>query len=242
QSKAFRWSTSINLTTDQNKLLSFPGLSTSSYAHTYVIGQPLNIKLAYHYLGVDPTTGIYQFAGTINPTDKTAVINLNPTYYGGISNSFSYKRFQLDFLFQFVKQRGANYYGTFSGFGQAYPGSMFNLPVQVLNHWQHPGDVAPVGVYTSGTNATQRNAVETYYPQSDAVYTDASFIRLKNLSLTYNLPNEISKKLGAQHIAVYLRGQDLLTFTNYFGFDPENQSSALPPLKYIIAGLRFTLQ
>lgn len=242
QSKAFRWSTSINLTTDQNKLLSFPGLSTSSYAHTYVIGQPLNIKLAYHYLGVDPATGIYQFAGTINPTDKTAIINLNPQYYGGISNSFSYKRFQLDFLFQFVKQRGANYYATFNGFGQAYPGSMFNLPVQVLDHWQHPGDMAPIGVYTSGTNATQRNAVETYYPQSDAVYTDASFVRLKNLSLTYNLPNNISNKLGVQHIAVYLRGQDLLTFTDYFGFDPENQSSALPPLKYIIAGIRFTLQ
>ena len=81
---------------------------------SYIIGQPLTIKQLYHYIGVDPQTGVYEFADnkgtpTFNPsfvTDRTALINIvfqNSTV--GLQNSFTYKGFQLDIFLQFVKNR-----------------------------------------------------------------------------------------------------------------------------------------
>ena len=236
----FKWSTSINLTDAHNKLLAFPGLANSTYAHTYVIGQPLNILLLYHFIGVNPTTGNDEFNGTENPTDKTVVKDLTPKYYGGFSNTVTYQRFQLDFLFQFVKQLGVNYLG--STVADGYVGSEMNLPLQLLNSWQKPGDNKPYGAYTSGSNSQQVNAGYEYYPQSDAVVGDASFIRLKNVSLAYSLPETVTKFLKVDNFSVYLRAENLLTFTHYFGADPENQSSALPPLRFIIAGIKMTLK
>jgi hypothetical protein len=69
---------------------------------------------------------------------------------------------------------------------------------------------------------------------------DASFIRLKNVSLAYNAPSTWIKQLKMQTLQVYLRGQNLLTITHYRGMDPETQGISLPPLKMLIAGIRTT--
>ena len=235
---AFKWTSSFNLTAAKNKLLDFPGLSNSTYANTYVVGQPLNIVKLFHYTGVDPATGIYQYSGTSNPTDKNIIEDLTPKFYGGLSNTFSYKRFELSFLFQFVKQNGYTFYRqNFNG--GTFPGAENNEPVSVLNRWQVPGDVKPIGIYTTGLNAQQFTAI-TNFAQSDAVVGDASFIRLKNVSFSYKLKERTIKFLKASNAEVYLRGQNLLTITNYFGADPENKNSALPPIKLIVAGIRVT--
>lgn len=242
--KDFSWSSYFNLTLAQNKLVSFTNLATSSYASTYVIGQPITITRVYHFLGVDPATGVYQFADshgrpTSTPSasmDKTVIINNSPTFYGGFENNFRYKGFELDVLFQFVKQKGLNYFfGNSPGIYDA------NQPVTVLDRWQKPGDVAPVQRYNSNFSLLTQSANMV---SSDAGVSDASYIRLKNVSLSWQLPEKWEKKIHLQNCRIYALGQNLLTITKYPGMDPENKgalNSVLPPLRVMTLGLQIGL-
>ena len=241
RSKDFNWSSGLNLTVPRNKLVAFPDLDNSTYARTYVLGQPVSITRAYHFLGVNPTTGVYEFTdsdgnptASPNPsTDKTVIINTLPKFYGGFSNTFSYKGFQLDVFFQFVKQMGPNtIFGT--QYTPGYVGN--NEPVSVLARWQNPGDVTTIQRYNS--NQSLSNGF-SYATQSDAHWSDASYIRLKNLSLSYQLVEKWVKKVHMRTCSIYLQGQNLLTITNYQGMDPESQSiSSLPPLRVLALGLQ----
>lgn len=239
ESKEFSWISSINLTFARNKLLEFPNLESSTYQDKYVIGEPLNIRKVYHATGVDPTTGLYTFKdyngdGAITSgEDRKMVKDLNPDYYGGLHNSLRYRQFQLDFLFQFVKQENYNAAVFF-----APPGIQFQQPTEVLERWQKEGDVASHQLFTTGVNGEAIDAAGKYM-ESDAAISDASYVRLKNLSLSYHLPATFAKNFQCK---VYLEGQNLLTFTTYGGADPEFKSSGfLPPLRVISAGIQLTL-
>jgi TonB-linked SusC/RagA family outer membrane protein len=151
QNKNLNWTSSINVTVPQNKLVAFPNLANSSYASYLVVGKPINTSTAqvlkYHWLGVASGTGDYLYADanghpTIAPTkeDRTVWISTNPKFYGGFQNNISYKSLQLDFIFQFVKHTGYNDVAFQNGFLR-YPG-MFdagysNQPTMVLDRWQN---------------------------------------------------------------------------------------------------------
>jgi len=224
----------------RNELIAYPNLAGSSYANTYVVGQSLYIHKLYQYDGVNLQTGVYQFTdvngdGKIsNPQDNTQIKQIAQTFYGGLQNNFTYKNFQLAFLFQFVKQTGYSYLDIFS----SAPGMMSNQPTAVLNRWQKPGDVTNIQAFTQNS-ASPAAAAYNYNVASTNAIVDASFIRLKNLSLSYFLPVLIDQKLHVQNFRIYLQSQNLLTFTNYLGLDPENQVG-LPPLKTITVGIQAT--
>ncbi|MBG6109817.1 TonB-linked SusC/RagA family outer membrane protein [Flavobacterium sp. CG_9.10] len=235
QGKNFNWSTNINLTMSRNKLLKFPNLEGSTYANQLVIGEPLNIQKVYHFTGVDPQTGVYTFEdvngdGLLNAADyKKTIKDFNPKYYGGLQNTLKYKHWQLDFLFQFVKQINYNasvYFGL--------PGSQNNQPIGVLNHWQNPGDSTPYPIYTDGANSAAVDAFYKYF-ESDGAVSDASYVRLKNISISYDVP------LKDLQCKVFFEGQNVLTFTKYNGADPEFKSAGyLPPLRILSAGVQFS--
>jgi len=238
----FVWSSSLILTIPQNKLISFPGLASSSYANTYVIGQPLSTVKLYHSLGVDPATGVYQFQdvdknGTLNNTDRGILKNTGPKFYGGFQNNISYKGLELSVFLEFKKQDGYNYLHNLN----TVPGYRYNnQPVVVLSRWQQPGDMASIQKFTSGSTAVLTAASNLI--SSDAVISDASYIRCRNLSLSYNLPAQWLRKLQVSSCRVYVQGQNLFVITSYVGSDPENQNFAvLPPLKTLTAGIQFTL-
>src|SRR6202000_2425999 len=111
---------SFNISAPQNKLVSFPGLSTNpTYKNLYAVGKSLFIHSSYRYTGVDPQTGVYTYQdvnkdGLINTLDKQLLKQITQNYFGGFQNAFSYKGFQLDIFIQFVKQTGVQY---MSGFG-----------------------------------------------------------------------------------------------------------------------------
>ena len=233
----FSWTTSFNITSTKNKLLSFPGLETSTYSNQYVIGQPLNIIKVYHYTGLDKTAGIYQFEdvngdGKINfSDDQKTVKDLNPKYYGGLQNQFHYKNLDLDFLFQFVKQENLN-----ENFYNPMPGTMTNQPTGVTAHWQSPGDAGPYQGYSDSDG--NRSLANFQFSQSDAAVSDASFIRLKNISLTYEFPQSWTKKFSCR---IGIQGQNVLTFTKYKGIDPEFKVSGyLPPLRVWSSSIQLT--
>ena len=230
------WKTSLNLSIARNELLEFPDLEGSTYANQYVIGEPLNIRKTYDFQGVDPETGIFQFTdfnqdGVYTAQDDRETFqNLNPSYYGGFQNSIQYEGLTLDFLFQFVKQQ--NYSGQFL---TSFPGAMGNQVPAVLDRWQDPGDQAYYQQYTTGYTT---DAILGYlrYNQSNAMITDASYIRLKNIALTYKIPK---KWIPGLECAITVQGQNLLTFTKYNGFDPESiYTNSVPPLRVFTTGIQ----
>jgi len=248
QLKNFSWKTSINLTVPKSLLVDYPDIFKSSYASTAIIGKPLTAQTVFHFLGVDPTTGVYLFAdkdgkATNSPDDaqdRMVIIDTAPKFYGGIQNSLNYRGFQLDFLFSFVRQVAQNY----SFGGEFYPAGVFNYGsgnqlASLLNRWQKPGDMVSIQRYTTGSNLDQ--AFNNVY-KSDAAWTDASYIRLKNVFISWSLPAKWAKGLRLQNGSLFVQGQNLWTITKYSGLDPETKSSiSLPPLRVITVGLKVGL-
>lgn len=242
KTKNFRWSSSFNLSMNRNKLVSgYPGMS--SY-YQQLVGYPINSVFVYHFVGVNPITGIDEFASstggettTPNPaTDKTVNIDLTPKFFGGFQNSVAYKGFQLDILFQFVKRRGNIYLYNFIPGSFAGNTSGSNQPLTVLSRWQQPGDVTRIERFSQ--NAISLANIVGDADFSDLSYGDASFIRLKNLSLSWSLPETWTKSINMQKAMIFIQGQNLLTITNYHGLDPETENNVLPPLRVITLGVQ----
>jgi TonB-linked SusC/RagA family outer membrane protein len=247
KSDKIKWTSSFNITFPDNKLIEFPNLSTSTYANTLFIGQPIGTINTYQYSGIDPATGNYQFlskqkqvvAAPLFPDDYTVYLNTLPKYYGGFQNIVEYKGFGIDFLIQYTNQKGP---AVIFNNGSSVPVGVFskgssNQPTTVLNRWQKPSDIADVQKYTSVSIGTARTLLARV-KSSNAGYTDASFVRLKNISFSWNFPDKLLKKTGLRNTKIFFQAQNVLTITNYKGFDPENRSTiSLPPLRMLTLGL-----
>ncbi len=248
------WTSAINLTIPQNKVTAFPEIESTTYANGDAgvsIGQPLGFIKVFHFLGVDEQTGQYLVANadgkpTSSPdylTDRNVFVNTQPKFYGGIQNTVSYKGFQLDFLLQFVKQVGANIFlnnglsispGQYSAFGTT------NQPAAVLPRWQNNGDVVTIQRYSTSYG----NTFNSFFVglTSDAVYRDASYLRLKNISMSWQLPELWQSKVKLKNCRVFVQAQNMLTISNYLGLDPEIQGIfSLPPLKVFTIGMQIAL-
>lgn len=240
----FRWTTAINFTMPRNKLVEYPNIEGSPYVNSYMVGEPLSIQKRYHSTKVDAQTGLYTFedidgngSGTNFPADLQALKKIGQDFFGGIQNTIRYKGIQLDIFFQFVKQTGNNY---LLGFSNA-PGTRFNQPVVVMSRWRTSGDISNIQMFTQTAGSLAGSAYNNYR-SSDATIEDASFIRLKNISVSYELSNRLIQKIHLQNFRILFQGQNLLTITNYVGFDPENQNtSVLPPMRMMSAGIQFSL-
>lgn len=243
----FTWNSSFNMTVPHNKLLAFPGLATSSYAQTYQIGKPITEVYGFKYAGVNPADGYFQFYGangqlTENPmtpqggsfNDFVPISKGYPDFYGGWQNSFRYRNFRLDIFLQFSKQQGQNYLGQIYSY---VPGLQYNQPAVLLDAWKSPGHASPYQVLSSQQGQTLNSAQD--FLQSSGAYSDASYIRVKTISLSYALPAELVKKLSVQNIRVYVAAQNLFTITGYKGNDPETQNFyGVPPLKTVSCGIQ----
>ncbi len=127
-------------------------------------------------------------------TDQNILVNMSPKFYGGLENSLSYSGIQLEMLFQFVKQIGSNF--RFSA-GSVTPGRFEktvggNQMANIIGRWQRAGDITTVQKYSTGTLAANTNNAEN----SDGQFSDASFIRLRNISLSWELPERWKRKIS----------------------------------------------
>jgi hypothetical protein len=238
QNNSLKWTTTFNISVPKNKLVRFDGLETSTFRNRYVIGEPLSISKRYHLLGVEPDTGVYQFEdynndGVLNDEDRQWIEETAPKFYGGLGNTINYKNWTLDVFFQFKNQRAVD----MLVFGGGAPGGHQNQPVSVLNRWQQVGDAASIQRFTFFSDASL--TFFNYYDRSNAIYTDASFIRLRNVSLSYTVPKALTKGMD---LSLYLHGQNLLTITKYEGGDPEQLAlnGFLPLLQQFTLGLQLS--
>jgi TonB-linked SusC/RagA family outer membrane protein len=235
KTEKFQWNSSLNISFPRNKLVSFPGLEGSTYASQYVVGYPTSIVKIYNYEGIDPNTGLYRFTDYNNdgnitsPEDNQVIKNIGVKYFGGWNNRLAYKNLEFSFLFQFVSQNQWNYNSL-----TPTPGTKYNQPVEVLNVWSEANPDGQYMPYSSGANS-RKGLLHGYLMNSTRAVSDASFIRLKNVQLSYRLP--VNKYI--QDIRFYVQGQNLWTITNYFGIDPEFVTIGfLPPLKTWSFGLQ----
>jgi hypothetical protein len=240
----FQWITNLILTVpEDNTLLSFPGLENTSYAQQWQEGRSLNVTHLYKHTGINPENGIPLFENIddnpeITTDDKQFLQDTDRDFYGGLQNSFRYKGIQLDIFFLFEKrpyQKG--FLATYK-----YPAGYLdkNIPRTFTTDYWSPEN--PNGKYPGLTTTTSSDIGKAYYQfytSSSAIYSDASFISLKNVALAYYLPQSIlSKVAGVRSARVYLRGENLATFTKFNAWNPETEEgSAIPPFRTITAGV-----
>lgn len=240
KTKNVNWIINFNLGINRNKLLEYPNLPSSPYASTLVIGQSINIKKLLHFSGVDTQTGLYTFedrnkdGNIIRSVTDTAndlfIYNFSPKFSGGFGTNLSFKQFSVNLFFNYIKQKGTN------GLVGLFPGTIQNSPTSVLSRWQKPGDVSNVARFTTQPDITDGN----FSSFSDGVYTDASYIRLQNVSISYTIPQKLSSKAGIQNSSIFIQAQNLFVITKYKGIDPETQNfGTIPPSKCITAGISF---
>ena len=150
--------------------------------------------------------------GDITTNDRTVIGNAMPKWFGGITNTFEYKGFDLSFMFQF--NYGNDVYNATRLYATQSRSGRRNMLAEVADRW-------------SETNASNLVPSTRGYITND-VYSrfveDGSFLRLKNLTLGYTLPKKWTNKFHASRLRVYVTGQNLFCLNNYSGYDPEVNS------------------
>ena len=215
----------LNLSFNRNKVTELYGnqpFSTGYYDFNRVaVGHELGEFHAYKFLGVDPATGDAQYEdrnndGSITTEDKTFVGSPWPDYTGGLTTTLSWKRFDLTGFFQF--SQGNKVFNAMRQFADDGGYNYDNKFREVLTRWQNPGD------QTNQPRASFDDLSNARF-ESDRWIEDASYIRLQDLTLGYQLPENVAGSLGLANARVYVRGQNVFTSTDYKGFNPEVNSN-----------------
>lgn len=235
QTKDFVWQTEFNIFGNRNKIERIPQEQTMGATNrgTSILreGYPINSFFLYKQLYVDPQTGnaVYEDvdgSGTISYADRQILGNTQPNFVGGLTNNFTYKGIELSAFFYFTQGNDLlNMHNFFLVHGGTQNGIGFD-PRQ-LDRWQKPGDVTDIPKMTKYTGSPELNnsAANNYTGQvaslSSRYLEDGSFLRLRNLSIGYNLPSSASSKVGLSRVKATLSTTNLFTWTKYKGLDPE---------------------
>ncbi|HLL94840.1 MAG TPA: TonB-dependent receptor [Spirosoma sp.] len=221
-----RWSTDLNLSRNDNKVVElvskepiFRGYTGNGVARTNVIlpGEPLGTFWGLKFLGVDPATGdaIYDDKngdGRITPDDGQVIGNAQPKLFGGFTNRVSWKGIELSAFFQFSY---GNSILNFTNQTLMNSGAdlQSNQSRKALERWRKEGDITSVPKYVF--QSTYNNFSSSRFVE------DGSYVRLKNVSLGYNLPKQWITRYKLSNVRVYASGTNLWTLTRYSGPDPE---------------------
>jgi TonB-linked SusC/RagA family outer membrane protein len=236
----FSWSISINAAHNVNKVLSlYGGKPVPNGVFEYTVGHDLNQYYMEQWAGVNSQTGAPEWYVGGNSKNQitgdydSAGLSLNhsasPTWFGGLSNTFTYKGFSLDFLFSynFGNYIYDEWYNYLNSDGE-YAGS-FNQMTHQLNAWTTPGQKTdvPQVIYGDPSGSNQFSSRWLY---------KGDYIRLRNLQFSYNLPSDFMKRLHLANVSLYIRGTNLLTFgtDKNLPYDPEAGVNSTANLEVVI--------
>lgn len=250
----FNWSTSLTMGFNKNKLASYStptsatNLISTRFSGAYVIGYPVGPLWAYRFAGLDnmgdPKIYLANNTVTKNPTiatvkDLVYMGSTIPAYSGGFSNNFTYKRITL--ALNMIYNLGAVMRRDVNSF---YSGKLANTPTfssgnissEFLDRWQKPGDEAFTNIpsFVSDQVANSRRNT-SYYTASDINVISASYIKLRDITLSYTLKSNILHKLDIQHASLFLQtGNFMVWRANHYGIDPEvpSQSTGAPVIRH----------
>lgn len=248
-SRNFKWDTRVVFSLNRNKITDIYGDGTQmDTGNSWFVGKP--IRSLYNY----EVDGVWQeedlFNGTIYPgyypgmykivsQDDTNVLSStkdrkivgyrDPNYSFSINNNFSYKGFALSVFINSVQ--GGNGYYLDNARGLIVPGGSDSFEVRanrpaIYSYWRPDNPV--------------NNVPAMYYapPLSPAYYMSRSFVRLQDVSLSYNIRKSLLDKIGINSLQVYVSGKNLYTWTDWPGWDPQDDRT--PTMRSVIGGLRMS--
>lgn len=211
----FEWTSDINVSFNRNEVLALyddePFNGGIRSVNRVEVGQPIGAFHMVRFLGVDPETGNAMFS-----EDREIVGSPHPDFMGGVTNRLRWRGFDMLAFLQF--SYGAEIFNAMRLFADAGGWYLDNQFKHVLKRWQQPGDVTDVPRMsyngTSGSREVSSRFVE-----------DASYLRIQEVNLGYELPRTLVDPLGVESARLYIAAHNLHTFTRYMGYTPEANSS-----------------
>lgn len=242
----FKWMTNFNIGMNRNKIVSLPeNILTNGYLqngtyHILKVGESIGTFYGWKFLGVysrdedninqvrygsangkvfrggDPIWDDLNGDHIIDDQDKQIIGNAQPKFTGGLNNDFSYKNFSLNIFLQF--SYGNDIYSNLNMM-RNWVFAYNNVSTDALNRWRKQGDITdyprPI------RNDPLRNE---YLRVSDRWIEDGSYMRLKNVSLAYDLPRRLANRIFLEGLQFYVTGENLITWTHYTAYDPDISS------------------
>ncbi|MCE7072246.1 TonB-dependent receptor [Dyadobacter sp. CY327] len=233
------WTTDFNVSRNRNKVLQLgPGNAPIQYVDNVVtvrteVGQPVSNFYGYVFDGVfnnqgeidayphhasttpgDPRVRDVNGDGKISDADRTILGNYQPDFTAGITNTVGYKGFELSFLFQGsfggeIANNNVRYLGTWDN-GRNFFESMYN-------YWRSEAQPGDGKHFKPSVNYLGlQKQFSSYWVE------DASFVRLRNVRVSYSLPAKWTNKLKIGSARVYVNAENVHLFSKYTGYDPEN--------------------
>jgi TonB-linked SusC/RagA family outer membrane protein len=239
----WRWTTDFSISANRNKIVDLYGDKTNDIASGWFIGQPIDVNYGYKFDGIwqvaDSVNGTIAKSsqplsrpgyvkvvdmngdGKIDPSDRTILGSLQPSYTAGLSNSVKFRRFTLSAFFNTVQ--GVTRVNDLLSTNQVFTDVRRNMAYM---EWWTPSN--PINTYPSNSNTSN--------PYSIPFYQDASFIRLKDATLSYDLPTALTSRFGGESLRLYMNGRNLWTKTKWTGLDPELTNQRSVPLERVVTG------
>ncbi len=221
----FSWITNFNISSNKNTIINIGGAEKVIYAgdipdrgYSVILKEGGSIGQFYGFVsqGVDPATGNVVFAdlngdGQITDADRKVIGNATPKFIAGLTNTLTYKNFDLDFLFQAVY---GNQVLNATRIETEGMNDVKNASAATLRRWKNPGDITDMPVAMFG-DPNKNSRI------SDRFIEDGSYIRLRNVTLSYHVPLKWIPKFKVQRFDVYISGQNIWLKSKYSGYDPE---------------------
>ncbi|UMB54335.1 TonB-dependent receptor [Lutibacter sp. A64] len=218
------WTSALNLSFNKSKVVNLVGqelfqgeIAGRGYASLVKEGLPLATLYGYEYGGVDSTTGNAYYinnAGeaTFSPTadDRKVIGDPNPDFLYSLDNTVSYKGFGLNVFLQGTQGNDMLNATKIEAEGMLDPK---NQSITVLDRWRSPGDETNIPRAIWGS--TDNSRISTRFIE------DASYLRFKTITLSYNFDDKILDNLNMGSLKMYVTGENLFTITDYSGYDPE---------------------
>jgi TonB-dependent starch-binding outer membrane protein SusC len=241
RTKNFYWLIEGNFTYNKNRVVSLPEGQDSTVAvdgTITAVGFPANSNYLVRYAGVDPANGdpLYvskdgKVTNVFSASDQVILGTTDAPYFGGINNTFSYKGFELNVAWVFVYGKELYNNDRLNVENPFYIASSLNR--DLLREWRNPGDQ---------TNIPRSDGAVYFLGATTHFLEDASFWRLRNVMLSYNLPQSILNKVNITGCRLFVQGQNLYTITKWRSYDPEINANFLAGAQYpaprtITAGL-----
>lgn len=240
--KHFNWDISLNHTINRSKVLELDG-TEQNITGTVIskVGERLNSIFLVRYAGVDPANGdalYYKADGktttnVFDPNDKVITGTYDPPHFGGFTNTISYRGIELAVQFNYMFGHMIYNNDRANVENPVYVVSSVNR--DLLTQWQKPGDVTNIPSPFSNFELSTTRFLEK-----------GDFLRLRNVSLSYELPKTLISKAKIQSLRFFVQGQNLYTWHNFKGWDPEVATGVLggaqyPQIKTITFGLNLGL-
>lgn len=246
----FRWESMLNYSSNKNEIIDLYGDKKDDVGNRWFIGKPVSVIYDYQIVGVwqtgedasvwDPGVkpGDLKFADinaskSISADDRTVLGSPLPKWIGGLTNTLHYKNFHLNI------------------FIQTYRGALKNNPI--LTNADQSAIInipAEIEYWTAANKSNTRPSIAYKNPRGYNYPSEASYTRIKDATLSYTAPQSLLDKVKLASLTFYISGRNLYTFTDWIGWDPENNfdrafgsgTNSYPLVRSIVVGANISLR